>query len=251
MLDEILNRAGDRIATGLRKATLITDHHATSGSIRETALRDFLRQLLPDRFYVGTGFVFDAQDRKSRQLDVVVALEPPLVGVFKDEGVCVLPCETVLACIEVKTTLTATEVARSLENARSVRSLRPYGDHTFASAQRGGANLGKHEHRCFYSIVAAGSDLVEGSWPQGEWMRLVRAAKALGLAPDVVDRIVLLDRGMINAVGGVSLPASDSIEQVAAEWFVHLSNHLDREASRRPLFDPDIYRGGREWVALE
>jgi hypothetical protein len=72
----IVREAAAEIGGALRRATLVS-HHPSSGSIRETGLRDFLRSVLPGRYYVGTGFMFDAPDTSSRQLDVVIALEPP------------------------------------------------------------------------------------------------------------------------------------------------------------------------------
>jgi hypothetical protein len=58
-----------------------------------------------------------------------------------------------------------------------------------------------------------------------------------------------------NRVAGVlggSIASSDheGIEALVNQWFIHLSNHLDREAARRPLFDPDIYIKGVKWKKL-
>lgn len=248
----IVGQAATEITAALRRATLVTGHGPTSGGIRESGLRDFLRQLLPDRYYVGTGFAFDAQDHQSRQLDVVIALEPPLLGVFEKDGVCNLPCEVVLAAIEVKKTLSVEEVRKSLSNALALRDLRPYGTQMFTSARRQGAKLEKGHHRCFYSVVAHESDLVVGdTWAQREWDRYRAVATDLDVAIDAVDRVFILDRGLVNTVEAVASSDPAEIDALVNQWFIHLSNHLDREAARRPQFDPDIYTKGVRWEKLQ
>jgi hypothetical protein len=173
-----------------------------------------------------------------------------LTGVFEKDGLCSLPCEVVLAAIEVKKTLDSSELRQSITNAQSVRLLRPYGTQVFTAARRGGATLNKKEHRCFYSLVAHDSDLVSGhDWAEREWVRVQREADGLGVSPDVIDRLVVLDRGMVNTVEG--LGTTDALDAIVGQWFIHLWNHLDREAKRRPALDPDIYTRGVGWRRLQ
>ena len=247
----VIDTAGRQILDGFERSSIVKDHHPTTGGIRETGLRDFLRQLLPDRYYVGAGFAFDANDVQSRQLDVIVALEPPLARVFEKDSICYLPCEVVLAGIEVKKTLDADEVARAIENAKSIRALRPFGVEAFGTARQGGAPLAKDLHGCFYSLVAFSSDLAKDDWAKREWGRLKRLSMAAGQDPSVIDRVVMLDRGQINAVEGTAIEDEGGAQRIAASWFIHVLNHLEREAQRRKPFDPDIYTKGKRWTRLE
>ena len=247
---DVLESAGDSILGGLERAAHVPNHQPTRGGIREVGLRDFLRQLLPDRYYVGSGFTFDAADRRSRQLDIVIALEPPLSRVLERDSICYLPCEVVLAVIEVKTKLNAEEVSRAYTNAGSIRALQPFGVERFASARRKGAPLAIGDHRCFYSVVAFSSDLNIDGWAQREWTRAKRLAAASSMDPDAVDRVVIFDRGHVNTVDGRALDVPNAPKTVASQWFVYLWNHLERESERRKRFDPDIYMPGGGWEAL-
>lgn len=251
----MIGDAGQEIESAIRRSTRVQRHHPTSGGIRETGIRDFLRKLLPDRYYVGTGFAFDAHDQFSSQLDVVIAAQPPLLGVFEQDGLCVLPCETVLAAIEVKRTLTSGEVAKVVNNAASVRALRPYGNQSFVTARQGGAEADRKEHRLFYAAFALNSDLTDGNgaqqaWDQKEWDRLRRVCDEQGTPTGTIDRLVILDRGIINTAKGISQTRSSDGDAFLTQVFINLANHLERESERRPSFNPDNYISRADWNEL-
>lgn len=246
----LLDIAGSRVRASIQ-ASVEIQHHATAGAVRETGLGDYLRTLLSDRYFVGTGFAFDARDQLSRQLDLVIAKQPPFVGVFDSGPLVKLPCELVLAVVEVKHRLDAAEVRNCLTNASSIRTLRPFGTQLFGPARSGGQPAKKGEHRCYYSVVSTTSDLVQTSWPQNEWDRIKTTCAAMNADVGLIDRVLVLDRGLL------ALPkrqAFDGSDPSIANWFVHLSNHLDREAARRPPLDIDIYRNassqGNSFVTL-
>lgn len=243
-MQKVVAQAGAQIADGIRRSTVVTDHHPTSGSLREGGFREFLRQVLPDRYYIGTGFLFDALDVQSRQLDIVIAADPPLGRVFERDGICYLPCEVALAAIEVKHVLDASEVEKAATNAARIRSLRPYGDEVFTPPAKKGRPLPPKEHRCYYGLVASTSDLALENWAEREWNRFQRISLENGFESDVIDRFVILDRGVINCPHGVAHDGRERLDQVATEWFIQLLNHLEREAGRRRSFDPDVYWQG-------
>jgi hypothetical protein len=247
---ELVNTAGAEITDSIKRSASIV-HHATAGPMREGGFRSFLGRLLSEKYFVGTGFAFDAHDQESHQLDIVIAQQPPFGRTFEKDYVCKLPCEVVLAAIEVKKTLNSMELKKSLINASSLRALTPYGNHRFISGRPGGAKVQRNEHRCFYGVIALESDLSRIDWAQRDWARLKRIAAALGEPPDLIDRLVILDRGIINVSEGRALSSDGTIEPSMFEWFVHLANHLDRESGRRPKLDIDIYTGRRrEWKTL-
>lgn len=221
-----------------------------AGRSEETGLRTFLRQLLPDKYYVASGFVFDAEDRRSKQLDILIALNPPLARVFERDVVCYLPCAVVLAGIEVKSTLSKAEVVTAVENAASLRKLRPFGKERFGPVQQRGAPMDPAQHRIFYRLVALSTDLAESGWSAREWKRMNRVAKELGVPADVIDRLVVLDRGQIIVPEGKgqNLPSAET--RVAGQWFLNLWNHLDREATRRKPLNANIYVPGEDWQSL-
>lgn len=236
--------AGRAISTAIEDAGVV-DHHATSGSIREDGFRDFLSKMLPGKYSIATGFAFDARDNVSKQLDIMISIQPPFGGVFQQHGLCRLPCEVVLAVIEVKKVLRIDELRQTLENAASVRSLSPYGNQRFVPSRSMGDHSQTRDHRCFYNVVALTSDLGTSDWASAEIQRLHSVVRSSESDVDLLDRIVILDRGVINVGANKSQSNSDRREAVIFEWFLHLVNHLDREARRRRPLDFDIYAGGR------
>lgn len=91
----------DELIVKSRRIDLLIRHTGTVGSYREELLRNLLRQLVPKRYEVNTGFISGCP----RQLDVIIwdsAEFPPL---FRDGAVVVVPRAAVRAVIEVKTTL--------------------------------------------------------------------------------------------------------------------------------------------------
>ena len=103
-----------------RQAELVR-HNLEKGLGNEEALRELLRSFLPRRFGVAKGKVVNPEGEMSCQLDVIVydALNCP--NLFIDEnGNQILPIEGVYAVIEVKTTLTSSELRAAFENLRSV-----------------------------------------------------------------------------------------------------------------------------------
>ena len=181
-------------------------------------------------------------------MDIIIAVQPPFARVLTDGAVSLLPCELVLAAIEVKRTLTRDQVKDAFENAAALRRLRPFGTGHFLPAQSRGSQLPIGSHRCFYGIVALGSDLSSDGWAKRELKRVTEVTAELRVATDVVDRILIADRGLMNVVDQRSL--SGTSDEAIFEWFVHLSNFLDREAGRRPELDIDIYTGTHPWKRI-
>lgn len=108
-------------------------HSGMRGELYEALLRDFLRDYLPQRFYIGTGQVMGSNpslnseglySRLSKQIDIVIfdALNHPIL-LPKYE---LFPIEGTLAVIEVKSKLTTQELVGdggALENIESAKRL--------------------------------------------------------------------------------------------------------------------------------
>lgn len=82
-------------------------HDAEKGAFREFFLSGLLRPLLPDHFAVGSGVVVDGEERQGAQTDIIVydkRLLPPIL-LAGERGL--FPIDSVLAVVEVKSTLRA------------------------------------------------------------------------------------------------------------------------------------------------
>jgi hypothetical protein len=242
-----MKRAGEQLALNFKEATGY-DHPGAKGTYREESVRKFLSDHLPGAYKVATGFVFDARDKMTGQLDVLLYRVRDTPFLLTGDSLLV-PCESLLAAIEIKSTLTAETVAESLKIASSIRKLKPFDKH-FVDARTGGAP-GDDLPRCMFSIFAFETDLVAGDdWLIREGVRFNRIADELSIPSWYVDRLIVLDRGIIDCVRGRGHDTNRSGQPAIQIWFVHLINHLLREDRRRKEIDIDIYTGRDRWMAL-
>ena len=237
--DQLLEHAEEKLWLGFRRAEAKT-HRGERGSSREEALAHFLESQLPARFGVTSGEGVDSAERRSGQLDVVIYdrnLTAPLLA--EDSG-DLLPAESLLAVIEVKSTLTKAELEKCARAARAISRLRPYGS-PFVGSRKGGLSADDGRHRCQYSIVAFGSDLSKTGWAGSEWQRLKDAVAMANVSRERIDRVLVLDRGMLVPPSATARTTADSGKGMLRDWFLHMSNFLVREAARRPDFDFQDY----------
>lgn len=99
------------------------EHMGLRGSSRENILRKYIRQLLPQKFSVGSGIITDVNGIQSRQQDFFVydAFNSPIF--LNMESSSVIPVESVYATVEVKSRLTKETLRQSIENIVSVKEL--------------------------------------------------------------------------------------------------------------------------------
>lgn len=103
-------------------ATKLVPHNATTGSVREQILRDFLSLHLPELVSVVSGQIFDYENNFSRQQDVVLVLKSMPRLPFAN-GTDLIYQEGVVATIEIKTSLSSAVISSIGENIASVRNL--------------------------------------------------------------------------------------------------------------------------------
>jgi len=237
--DQLLENAEEQLWLGFRRSEAKT-HRGERGASRETALARFLESQLPARFGVTSGEGVDSGERRTGQLDVVIYdrnLTAPLLA--EDPG-DLLPAESLLAVIEVKSTLTKAELEKCARAAKAISRLRPYSK-AFVGSRKGGLSAKDNRHRCQYSIVAFESDLSKKGWAPTEWKRLTDAAATANVSQDRIDRVLVLDRGMLVPPSATARTIADSGKGMLRDWFLHMSNFLVREAARRPDFDFQDY----------
>ena len=112
-----LQRKSDRIREAFKT------HRPSAGDNREALVADFIGGHLPKAFGVGTGLVTSRNQIVSRQADIVVfdqLLNTPLHPELPEK---VWLCEPVYALMEVKTSLTPSELNDSIEKCRRFKTL--------------------------------------------------------------------------------------------------------------------------------
>ena len=99
-------------------------HNAERGRSNELALARVLEAFLPTRWGVGTGLLIDSSGRQSSQMDIVIYERADEPAVFAQTTQILFPVETVVGVIEVKTTLTSTDVDSDfVEKKASIEAL--------------------------------------------------------------------------------------------------------------------------------
>jgi len=115
MLVSRINEAIDR-----SKQAMLLSHPGLTGRVREIAVESLFRPLLPTDFEIGTGKITDCHGTQSGQIDVLIhstRLLPPLIY---DDKFGMFPLESCFRAIEIKSTLTSTELETAIASARQI-----------------------------------------------------------------------------------------------------------------------------------
>lgn len=244
----ILEEAEQNLLSAFAKSTKAL-HNGLKGDARASSIADFLRKRLPSGYGVESkGEVVDYLDQRSGEIDVVIY--DKIRNAVLSEDPLWVPAECLLGFVEVKSILTEDELRKSYVAAKKISSLRPFKrSFTLAGPRRfenpiseslpdGGEMPGSL--RCFRTIFAFGTNLSDVDWLTKEWGRIQTVTKEIGCKPALFDRVLVLNRGMINPP---SASGTDNFESSSAfqQWFINLANFLARENGRRPPVDWQAY----------
>lgn len=101
----------------------ITKHNPTTGALAEAVLREFLREHLPCGVGVEEGFIIGPDGWLSKQCDIIIYDSHRFAPFYRAGQLVVVPVESVLAVIEVKTSITKPvfyDVIRYFESFKTV-----------------------------------------------------------------------------------------------------------------------------------
>jgi len=107
--------------------------------------------------------------------------------------------------------------------------------------------------RCFYNIFAYDTDLGNENWLSKEWERVKEAAEHTQCTPNLIDRILVLNRGLIIPTYRSGNTFETEKGAALREWFLHLVNFISRENSHRKPVDLQLYSSRRTkgWQNLQ
>lgn len=209
--------------------------HGDIGTAREKTLGKFLKDQLPDRYRVESGEAIDCFGNQTGQIDLMIydgLSTRPLMG---SEGINVLlPAEALLATIEVKTKLTANEITNSMKGVGALHALEPWCEPWGRARQRGSA-ADDHLPRLLTTLFAYESDLGKNGWAEKEMVRVRKQAELDGVPVEYLDRVVVLNRGLLLPAKGDAAQTTES-SGILSHWFFTLINFLAREVERRKAF---------------
>jgi uncharacterized protein DUF6602 len=205
-------------------------HALSKGEEREIPIQRFFRDHLPEAFGVAKGEAVDIGGRRGPQLDVMIFNKTRNFA-FYNGALKILPAEALLVSIEVKSSLTKSELESSLGAAKRLNELRPFGRHL--SARRRGGKPADEKARFFHCIFAYGSDLKAEGWLEQEYLRLSGVARDLRAQEGLIDRIYVLNRGLINTTAQTGVTEQPHEGTALMQFYMHILNFLARENERR------------------
>lgn len=242
---DVLKQAEEQLALTGRAAANF-QHRGIRGDERANAVRQFFADHLPNTFATGKGECIDFKDSRTGQLDFCIFDAATASPIWASEENCLIPAEALYVVVEVKSTLTREELVKCVGSATKVRALRPFKEKFIASPTKGAVPTA---HRCLYIVFAYESNLSTDNWAQKEFDRLREVAAEVGCSVDVVDRIIVLDRGMIRSQVAAAMIREET-KGVFLEFYLHVVNFLTRERNRRPEIDWTAYTSKSAWQKL-
>jgi len=109
----------------LEAAKQLIEHNPTRGSTAENALRNLLREFLPQRCGIGGGFVLAANGKLSRQIDIIIFDQLEAAPLYRDGDVVIVSPDSTYVVVEVKSDLKAEKLEEAFDNINSVKALDP------------------------------------------------------------------------------------------------------------------------------
>jgi len=102
----------------------LLEHPTMIGTAREFIIQNILKRCLPPIIHYGSGKIFDSDGGYSKQIDLII-FDPrfPCLEITKGSGL--YPIEGVIATIEIKSTITRSEIWKALDNQMSVLERSP------------------------------------------------------------------------------------------------------------------------------
>jgi hypothetical protein len=214
-----------------------TKQAVLKGDGRAKEVLAFLEKRLPATYGLCFGTeIVDFADARSGETDIVIYDKAR--NCLLSEKPNLLPAEALLAVIEVKSRLTKAELRKCFASASTLTALRPF-KKRFRLAPRQTRTDTTKGARCFKTVFAFTSDLKKTGWLNKEWARLKDVAATGNHNILVIDRLLVLDRGLINPIAMQG--ATEVTTPVLNQWFIHLMNFLERENKRRKPVDWQMY----------
>jgi hypothetical protein len=109
------------------KSDLIRDyfkiHSGENGRNKEDLLINFLKSYLPNRYSLSTGFIFDTNDVKSNQNDIIIYDSFWSSILFPENVSQFFPIESVYGLIEVKSMLDTNALKETIKKAKTIKTM--------------------------------------------------------------------------------------------------------------------------------
>ncbi|MGM8937821.1 DUF6602 domain-containing protein [Psychrobacter glaciei] len=226
------------------------NHSLTKGEEREIPIKDFLLKALPSNFEVKPGEIIDCLNNSSPQLDIMIYDKFKTIEFYNSDA-AVIPAESLLVSIEIKSKLNKQETKKILENARKLKQLRPFKTNlNLKNLPRGHK---AHHCRYFHCVFAYDTDFTKSDWAKAEYDRFKQVGKENNIDFKLIDRIFVMNKGLINPPSERGINEKNG-EVLTFMYFIsHILNFAIRENERRKPVPYERYSGRESkcWKSLE
>lgn len=113
------------VTSRLRAAQQFVSHPGTRGTLAENLLRESIREFLPQRWAVGTGFIMNEDGDRSNQVDLLIYDQLTTSPIYRDGELAILSPGTAHLAVEVKSSLDSKEIPTAFNNICSVKRIDP------------------------------------------------------------------------------------------------------------------------------
>src|SRR5262245_51890060 len=120
-----LESTGREIEARIQRAGFY-QHPSGTGDAREDTVRQYLQEVLPPRFSVDRGKIFDSEGRLSREFDIIIAEALDVAPAMCLAGRRIVPIEAVFGVIEVKSDLNRKDYKSFIHAIAELDQMRRY-----------------------------------------------------------------------------------------------------------------------------
>jgi hypothetical protein len=122
-LDEIYQTIGSNMLQEFEHLQTQIKHMGERGREREAVLESFLTKYLPTRYGISTGEIVDSTGKTSHQCDLIIYDHFNCPLLLAGNNIRIFPAESVLAVIEVKSTLSKAELVDATQKIKHLKEL--------------------------------------------------------------------------------------------------------------------------------
>jgi hypothetical protein len=99
-------------------------HPSGTGDAREDTVRQYLQDILPPRFSVDRGKIFDSDGHLSPEFDVIISEARDVAPAMSLAGRRIVPIEAVYGVIEIKSKLVPDEYDKFIDGVAELNQMR-------------------------------------------------------------------------------------------------------------------------------
>jgi hypothetical protein len=99
------------------------EHEGVKGVLRESLIESFLEPLLMPPYRAGTGVIIDCKGRQSGQCDIIIWDDSIFRPLYSARGAGIYFIESVMAVLEVKSTLTRDSFRQAIQRSRELKDM--------------------------------------------------------------------------------------------------------------------------------